>query len=214
MIPQHLQKYPCMKPRIGSNYNSGKHRRLLIMGESHYLPLKSTIHKVDSNWYNNISTRLSELEKTWVSIEAIIANSLKEKFKNKAHSIYRNIAWELNEIGLKLENYCNAIEHIAFYNYFQRPAIEGDSLIVTNQDILVANEVLDWFIKEYSPELVIITSSLAGQRAKSVLENKSIPFVITPHPGCHWWNRTAKKYNGCRGRDLFTNFLVKNRWLR
>ena len=37
-LPDHLRRFPCMHPWIGSRYRDERHKRLLVIGESHYLP--------------------------------------------------------------------------------------------------------------------------------------------------------------------------------
>ena len=210
---KHYLQYPCMTPRVGKNYAAPEHKRLLILGESHYLPKKSIAHLDAEAWYANDDSSLSSTEKCWVSTSKIITESAKNGFKNKAHSIYKNIAWELNEAGIKNNDFCQAIEEVAYYNFFQRPAIEGLSLEVAELDVEVAEATLTWFIENHSPELIVFTSTLAGGFAKKTLAKYNLPYVVTPHPGCAWWNKTAKKYKGMRGRDLLSSFLSKEQWM-
>ncbi|RLA08001.1 MAG: hypothetical protein DRQ51_04030 [Gammaproteobacteria bacterium] len=210
---EYFKKFPMMVPRIGCDYKNKLHKRLLIVGESHYLPNESSTHLNSENWYRDVSKKdLTVKEIQWISTENIITSSLKDNFKNKAHWIYKNIAYELNESGLKLDNFRSAINHICYYNYFLRPAKQGKSLEVAKKDIETAEEVLKWFIEKYKPELIIFTSSLAGIKAKPILDKAEISYVITPHPTCQWWNRIAKKYGNIRGRDLFRKFLNENKW--
>ena len=37
-LPDHLRRFPCMQPWIGSRYHDERHKRLLTIGESRYLP--------------------------------------------------------------------------------------------------------------------------------------------------------------------------------
>jgi hypothetical protein len=69
-------------------------------------------------------------------------------------------------------------------------------------------------LNEYEPELIIVVSRLAGSYASRFLESTNIPFVITPHPSTAWWNRTAKRYDGLKGRDFFSNFLKTKAWMK
>ena len=34
-LPDHLRRFPCMRPWIGSRYRDERHKRLLVIGESH-----------------------------------------------------------------------------------------------------------------------------------------------------------------------------------
>jgi len=119
---------------------------------------------------------------------------------------------EINNRGLGYDDPNQAIEHIAFYNFFVRPAVEGKSISVKSEDITVALGVLKWIFDVYQPELLVFTSRLAGRHAKSILKSHGIPFIVTPHPTCVWWNKAAKPYGGVRGRDLLAKFLACNQW--
>ena len=185
----------------------------MVIGESHYLPTGSTIHETPDSGYSSVQSSLSEQEKGWVHTERIITESRAEGFRNKAHSIYRNIAWELNKLGLGYTDYRDSFEHTIYLNYFQRPAYEGKSLIPYPEDTTIANEVLEWIVEEEKPELICFTSALAGRSAYTTLKDMNIPYVVTPHPGCAWWNRTAKSYGNKRGRDLLVDFLKEQHWI-
>lgn len=223
-IPTHFRRFPCMRPRIGCHYKSTDHKRLLVVGESHYLPEKSSVHRDPEGWYQLRESQLTQVEVIernkvkvvdeidWISTERIITGSLSEGFKKKSHGIYRNIAKEISDHWLRLADPSRAIDHIAYCNYFLRPAIKGISLDVKELDKQIAEEAFGWILEEYEPDLVVSTSSLAGSHGREVLKERNIPFTVTPHPTCRWWNDTAKKYGNIRGRDLLTQFLKTHQW--
>ena len=33
VLPEHLRRFPCMQPWIGSRYRDERHKRLLVVGE-------------------------------------------------------------------------------------------------------------------------------------------------------------------------------------
>jgi len=207
------QKYPCMKPWVGSSYSSPMHKRLLVLGESHYLPKGSTVHLNAEDWYENHQEALSKEEVKWLSTSGIILSNKDGNFPKKAHGIYKNTCFEINSCSFNYTLSSQAIEHFSYYNFFQRPAeVAGNSIKVKGIDKEVAISVLESVIKKLEPELIIFASSLAGRFGKDVASRRGIPFVVTPHPTCAWWNRTAKKYNG-RGRDLIPAFLKKYKWI-
>ncbi len=39
------QSHGCMTPFVGENYESSKHKKLLLIGESHYMPEGSIVHQ-------------------------------------------------------------------------------------------------------------------------------------------------------------------------
>ena len=211
-LPDHLRRFPCMQPWIGSRYRDDRHKRLLVIGESHYLPPDSTIHHDPDRWYRSTQDDLSEEEVRWASTAGNITGRW-----YRAHTIYRAIQTEiartLSESGVTPDDF--PLNHIAYCNYFLRPAptvggsIEGH---VCERDTEVAEKVLRWFALKHRPELVIVTSRLAGRFAELVNEACSVPCVVAPHPGSRWWNTTARTYGGKRGRDLMSNFLKDRHW--
>ena len=208
----HLRRFPCMRPWIGSRYRDPRHKRLLVIGESHYLPPGSTIHHDPDRWYRSRQADLSEEEVRWASTVGNITGHW-----TRAHRIYRAIQDEiariLKENGVTPDAF--PLNHIAYCNYFLRPApVAGGSMEgnVRQQDLEVAEEVLRWFTLHHRPELVIVTSRFAGRIAETVLREYRIPFTSTPHPGTRWWNTVSRSYGNVRGRDLFSNFLMQQQW--
>ena len=220
-VPDHLRRFPCMEPWVGSRYRDQRHRRLLVVGESHYLPKESTIHRYPGPWYQSQQDDLSPKEVEWVST----AGNITGKWR-RAHRIYGEIQKEivctLIENGVTPDEF--PLNHVAYCNYFLRPAKEGGSMKgnAVQQDFEVAAEVLGWFIARHGPELVIVTSRFAGGHdgrradrgpyAEDVLKEHDIPCDSTPHPGSPAWNKVCDRYGNVRGRDLFCNFLRKWRW--
>ncbi len=211
-VPDHLRRFPCMEPWVGSRYRDQCHQRLLVVGESHYLPNESTIHHDPGRWYQSRQDDLSAEEVRWASTAGNITGRW-----YRAHRIYRAIRDELartlTERGMTPDEF--PLNHVAYCNYFLRPAPkEGGSMEgnAVQQDFEVAEEVLGWFIARHGPELVIVTSRFAGRYAEGVLRDHGIPCVSTPHPGSRWWNTVCRSYGNVRGRDLFCNFLEDRRW--
>ena len=211
-LPDHLRRFPCMQPWIGSRYRDQRHKRLLVIGESHYLPNESSIHHDPARWYRSSQTDLSEEEVRWTSTIGNITGRW-----TRAHRIYRaiqdEIARTLTESGLTPDDF--PLNHIAYCNYFLRPApVAGGSMQghVCQQDQHVAEEVLSWFILRHQPELVIVTSRYAGRHAEQVTSGHGIPYTTTAHPGSRWWNTAARSYGDLKGRDLFSIFLKNHHW--
>ncbi len=211
-LPDHLRRFPCMQPWIGSRYQDERHKRLLVIGESHYLPPGSTIHHDPDRWYRSSQDDLSPEEIRWASTTGNITGR-----RYRAHRIYRaiedEIARTLTDAGVTPDGF--PLNHIAYCNYFLRPAptaggsMEGN---VRRRDLEVAEEALRWFILYHQPELVIVTSRFAGCHAERVTRERGIPSTSTPHPGSRWWNTTTRSYGNVRGRDLFSHFLKDRLW--
>ena len=211
-LPEHLRRFPCMQPWIGSRYRDERHKRLLVIGESHYLPPESTIHHGPARWYRSCQDDLSSEEVRWASTVGNITGRW-----YRAHRIYREIQNEIAAIlrknGVTPDEF--PLNHVSYCNYFLRPApVSGGSMEghARQQDLEVAEEVLTWFILRHRPELVIVTSRFAGGHAERVTRAHGIPSITTPHPGSRWWNTVSRSYGNVRGRDLFTNFLREQHW--
>ena len=102
-----------MQPWMGDHYQDDRHKRLLIIGESHYLPEGSTIHHDSDAWYTGSQNDLSDEERKWVCTAGNIRGAW-----NRAHTIYREIARELSRIlderGLTHDDF--VFQHIAYCN--------------------------------------------------------------------------------------------------
>lgn len=210
----HYEKYPVMKPWVGSNYLSDKHKKLLVLGESHYLPKESIkSHDVDA-WYSGSEDSLDAEEKRWIRTRQIIKKIVDNNYCNSAHGIFRNTAKAVNLVGCQHANPLEAMNDIAFMNFFQRPAEnEGDSINVVKKDVEVAIYVLKDVIEALAPDLIVFVSFKAAWYGKSIVESLNIPVAVTPHPTCRWWNKQTKKYGGY-GRDVIPKFLTMNEWYK
>ena len=211
-LPEHLRRFRCMQPWVGSRYCDKRHKRLLVVGESHYLPCGSTIHHDPARWYRSSQADLTEEEVRWASTIGNITGRW-----TRAHRIYRGIQDEitriLKESGITPDPF--PFNHIAYCNYFLRPAPTAGGSMQGNecqQDLDAAEEVLRWFILSHHPELVIVTSSFAGPLAANALRGSGVPHISTPQPQTPSWNTVCRSYGDVRGRDLFSNFLNHRKW--
>ena len=182
-LPDHLRRFPCMRPWIGNRYQDERHKRLLVIGESHYLPPGSTIHHDPDRWYRSSQDDLSPEEIRWASTTGNITGRW-----TRAHRIYGaiqdEIARTLTDAGVTPDGL--PLNHIAYCNYFLRPAPTAGGSMEGNarqRDLEVAEEALRWFILCHQPELVIVTSRFAGCHAERVARERGIPSTSTPHPG-------------------------------
>jgi len=208
----HYRRYPKMKPWVGAGFESPKHKKLLVIGESHYLPKESDKSRDIDTWYAGSEKDLNEEELKYISTSGIIKNNYKSNFKNKAHGIYRNLSKVINDMSYGFDNPSEIMDNLAFMNFFQRPAeVKGESLEVDSRDVEESKQILRDVINVLEPELVVFTSSLAGRYGKKVIKDLKLPFVVSPHPTSQWWNREAKKYGGY-GRDLIPQFLTRFEW--
>jgi hypothetical protein len=199
-----------MKPFIGKEFGTAL-PRLLLIGESHYFPRASTCHMDPTIWYSSDAAKLNDTERGWIDTPGLIKDSREDGFSNRAHSIWRNSFQVLNDYGPKFAAFDEVTDHIAFYNFFQRPAYEGDSLAPTNDDFRAANDTYAQVISEVSPTAVVFLSRLAHNHISPHSQTLSQTIVV-PHPGCVWWNRRAKKYGNRAGWEVLADLAKSLPW--
>ena len=205
------QRYPMMQPYVGEAFGITGKPSLLLIGESHYLPGESAQHLTAESWYVGTSETLSPDEIEWVSTGPILRDSRAAAFSNKAHSIWSNSLRIINENGPRYPDYKQVADDIAFYNFFLRPGLEGESLEVSAPDVQLAKEAFGVHVEALKPTAVIFLSSLAFAYFQPPT-SFSIPVIATPHPGCKWWNRVAQKYGNKKGREILADFIATTTW--
>ena len=221
-IPDHLQRFPSAKPFIGQHYQDPRHKRLLVMGESHYFPEGSTSHLDSNRWYDGHEEELSQRERKYIHTRDVVKYHWDGPprglfFRN----IRRAVADVLQAHGMGKQEETVAPGnwvHVAFCNYFVRPApYSGKSIKdgVVDRDQEVADQVLQWIITRHKPELVIVASVLVGGYAGRILNQNGIPYRTVPHPNfrCPWWHTRAASYGNRSGRELFCDFLKEQAWV-
>lgn len=205
-------QYPMMHPYKGKNFHDACAPALLLIGESHYLPEGSSQHLSAETWYASDSYTLSPVEKQWISTAAIMEHSRAAGFSNRSqHSIWSNPFREINEHGPRYQDHKRVADDIAFYNFFLRPGREGKSLDVSPLDVEFANEAFRLHRQTLKPTAIIFLSRLAHNHFHTS-EPLPVPVIVTPHPGCAWWNRPAKKYAYKSGRDILAGFIKSTSW--
>lgn len=211
-LNEHYKKYPNYEPWVGERFGENGVKKLLVIGESHYLPKDSAAALDSGKWYAGSQENLSPTEKRWINTSGIIRDNISQNFPNKSHWIYRNLAKEINRVFLNYENPAEVFNHLVFMNYFQRPAErEGESIRVGELDKEVAKTVLTDVVKNLNPELVVFCSSKAGSYGANIVRKLGLECAVAPHPSSQWWNRKAKKYDGY-GREIIPKFLAKHQW--
>ena len=202
-----------MRPYAGKCFEKTGRPALLLIGESHYLPKRSKQHLLPERWYSGNFSTLTSKERDWISTSDIMNWARSERFSDKGHWIWKNALWEINANGPRYKDYTRVADDIASYNFFLRPGIKGESLVVMSEDIEVANEAFVIHYKKLQPSAVIFLSCLAFThfRLPAVC---TVPVIWTPHPSSKWWNRVAVKYGNRRGRDILAHFIRTLDWHR
>jgi len=215
---QHFQNHPQMIPFVGINWN-GIYSSLLIIAESHYIENRDNNKQKEiiENWYDILSTKLSENDRIWTSTADIIDNSkYLEGGESNGHRIYLHIDKAIIESGLKRENNEKMFQYVSFMNFFQRPSeSESESINVNKRDQKVANETLKQVINIIKPNYIFFVSAKAWDFYDQSLfdPNKT---GHSCHPTSKWWNRKASCYTDVNnlgkvtGKESFINFIKKN----
>jgi hypothetical protein len=210
LIGKFYRNYPTMTPFVGQRFADRGRPAVLLVGESHYLPNDSVAHLQSELWYAGTSDALSAREKTWMNTAEGMTAARRERFKNRAHSIWRHSLRIFNAHGPRHDDFAAAAQDIAFYNFFLRPAREGKSLQVTSQDEDFANLAFEHWRQRLAPTFVIFLSALAYRSLR--VRSSETPTAVVPHPASHWWNRTSPKYGGKSGRARFAELVDALQW--
>lgn len=208
-------RYPEMTPYVGNQYSEAqKHGcALLVIGESHYLPEKSTIHKDCFAWYASNHEKLTDEEKGWISTRDIIVEELQKNFPNQAHGIWKFGYQKINQWGPVFSDYRRLFPYTVFFNFYLRPANQGSTFreLLTPYDNDIANENFKYMVEQYKPNGIIFLSRLAFESCEAK-NGLAIPVAGAPHPTCRWWNIKCVKYGSRYGRDLVQDGMVGFDW--
>lgn len=188
----HFYRYPEMLPFVGKHYESAGHKKILVLGESNYLPKGSTVSLDAEKWYGGSSCKLNINEKKHISNIGLVNSGKNQKWKKGGHYMYKNIESCLIASGIKKE--INSMSHIAYINGFFRPAIDGCSIkkIHKELDTKKSIEVINKVISIVKPDIVLIASIFTDSQVKKHLEHNNIEY--TCHPLAHfYWQRKGYK---------------------
>lgn len=204
-------QYPMLRPYVGDRFYNRRTPSILLIGESHYLPDGSTQHLSPEAWYSGSSETLNQTEREWISTAEIIRNSRKNDFRNDGHSIWKESFQIINEFGPAYADYKCIADDLAFYNFFLRPALRGQSLVVTGEDAVIANEAFLTHYETLKPTAIAFLSMKAHHHWNQP-RHVGVPVVAAPHPTCRWWNRAAKRYENRKGRDILADLIKDIKW--
>jgi hypothetical protein len=122
---EHLGLYPNFLPWVGMGYREAV-LKILLLGESHYLPSGVSYHHDADAWYSGIQIASAE-DLKWMTTRSIIQNGLYNEWKGPSKTIYRNLSSALKATGFSPEE--PPFVSLAYMNFFQRPAeTTGDSI--------------------------------------------------------------------------------------
>ena len=209
------QTHPYMKPYVGERYESVSHKKLLIIGESHYLPDSSTVHLNIDEWYKGICN-LTEEEKEWCNTEHSRLYGYGKQFQQ---TIERDLR----------ECFHSDFKDVASFNYFLRPSNKGRSFkrICNIKDRLESAKNFKKLIEVLKPDLIAFASLFVfdcvawkndfplvnnGENFEDFAKRKHIEYVKMNHPARGWWRRRVRGEDKT-SQQLFIDFL-KEKWIR
>lgn len=217
------QSHWFMLPFIGGKYESSKHKKLLLIGESHYMPEGSTVHHDVNSWYG--APVLSSDEQDWCNTRGTR--------EGKSGRFGKEIDRCLN---LVQPSGGNGWHQVAFLNYFLRPAdcttgiddlwkaYGGESL---DREQAIRNLIS--VLEILRPNLVVFLSSKVCKCAETDDYPKyfggnlwdwtaahGVDYCYTMHPSSAHWNKPmpAKyaKAGGLTACEFFCKWL-KEKWV-
>ena len=206
------RQYPELKPFVGERFGKDGMPAILLIAESHYVPEDEPTkqHLEAGKWYASNHGTTSDRTRQCIFTSFIFSRDSKKARK----SIHETLPKEINNNGPHLSNAIDLVKHLAFYNFYLRPARQfkhPTQLVPTPLDVEYANAAFSYWVRALNPSAIAFVSRNAWNYLdKSRLP--SVPCVSAPHPMRPHWNRRCKKYGGKTGRELFADFIKKLPW--
>lgn len=216
-----------MLPFVGKNYISLKHKKVLLVGESHYMPQNSIVHHDVDEWYNGFPN----------------LNSDEQGYCNTCGTrVYKSGQFG-KEVDRCLNSICpsisNAWEEVASINYFLRPADYTQNIKNLWEHSSAQERVMDCehalknfidVVKILKPDLVVFLSKFVcvcaeeyfpkffqGQLWDWTKAHGIADYIYTNHPSSVHWNKPMPmkyaKAQGLTSRDFFCDWLKQN-WMK
>ena len=200
--------YECL-PFIGEKY---KKSRLLLIGESHYVPEKE-IHCVNRNDFYDVSfDDLSDGDyKTWINTRNVFEYRVYDRGDFK--TFFSGPATEIARVIYKTDDLTkdqriDAMHQYAFMNYFKRPSYDEGKTIkgLTEKDYKYAYDISCYIIDVLKPSLIIFLSKKAYDAFYSSDNEHNLGskynIKCVSHPSSCWWNRMRTSDNRCARQDF------------
>lgn len=208
-----LKRHNECLPYIGENYAS---TRLLLIGESHYVPKKAVEFVKRPDFYSISFDDLPKGDyKTWINTRDVFHYRVyqNERFEN----FFSNTASEIAKIIYKTsypskEQKITAMHQYAFMNYFKRPSYEEGKTIreLVDDDFKIAYDVTCHIIDVLDPRLIIFLSKKSYYKFcesdKGGYVSKYTVKAVS-HPSCRWWNK--KRKDGRCAKEEFYDYLLE-----
>ncbi len=209
-----LRRHDECIPFIGEKYEES---RLLLIGESHYVPKVDVICVNREDFYEISFYDLAEGfggYKGWINTREVFEKRVYEKidFKNFFSNAATEIARALLHTDiLSQEQKVEAMHQYAFMNYFKRPSYNSGKTIeeLSEKDYQYAYNVSCHIIDVLKPRLTVFLSQKAywafcDSDRDNIYRNK-YDIKSVSHPSSCWWNR--KRRDGKCAREDFYGYI-------
>ena len=213
-----FERFPLLRPAVGENYwrEDGKHKKMLIVGESNYFKKEMERDSVFLNpeeWYKGDTDKLIP-----ESMVNDVSNWKGYKTFIKVYNIAQSV---LQEAGINCFTPKNKQDEFCFYNYFLRPALNGGKDKGFNSkeiDRKVSGLALTEIISRLEIDLVVFISTKAYNAYSAYMKIEkdctleACPFKVqfhrVVHPSCAWWNRNNGAYGKNKLKDILNQYWI------
>jgi hypothetical protein len=207
------KRYPQMMPWVGNKFDDGTHKKILLVGESHYLPdCAEEDFRTPDGWYYQADGELDPESVSWTDTREVAG--IGPKVWAKGHALYKEVNKVIGNLTGQNPQTENLFQYVAYYNYFLRPAYpKGESFknICVEQDLRVAFNAFREIVQILKPDCVYFFSKFGWESLhRNALNFNKIEMDYSPHPACSWWNRASYHSQGLTGKEKFEQFLIKN----
>ena len=209
------KQYPQLDPFVGDRYREkeGSAPRLLIIGESSYLPEKYQSLTTAEKWYEG---KQSDINKDGLDCLEYRQQGYINGAENKTNGIWKKLFSIINEYGPKYNDFKEVIRDVAYFNFFLRPGIKGGSIAKNGfdpqKDTQIANEQFRYQYEELKPTAILFISKFAYNHFRSQeVEGLISNIGVIRHPCSPWWNRTTKNVPR-NSREELADFIKDLQW--
>lgn len=206
-----FERFPELIPAVGENYGceDSVHKKLLLVAESNYFPqcAEAISDFMDSEkWYKTASTeRLIPSEE----LKHVVSN-----WKCSYNGFYRAVSVANELLGLHYGKSDKLLQdHVAFYNYFLRPA--GSTRIINPDklDYQFSGTAMMGVINKLKPDLLLFLSSKAHAAFLDYLTINSSDIALpiiehVVHPSSMWWWKRGGCYGYAKMKSILQQYWI------
>ncbi len=184
----------------------------MLVAESHYLSHNHNYQpEAFNSWYSDeykdIFTE-REFEKNWFNTSRVIGNYVAAPTAKYSSNIFKNIH---NVMAKCLQQHKKitlrkgeSFEYVAYMNFFQKPSLNGKTIIDTKVDRDEAKKNFDEVLSVLEPNLVVF---LSRKSFNAYGKEVSDTIKVVSHPSSIWWFRSKGKHGSKKFGSLLDEFF-------